>query len=128
MLTFNKSYFRLAILLFIIEVLIALFVRDNFIRPYFGDVLVVMLLYCFFKSFFRMRVLTAALFVLVFSFGIECFQFLQIVEKLDLENSVLASTIIGTSFAWQDLLAYVAGLIIVLIAEKYWHKKSTTSK
>lgn len=75
-----------------------------------------------------MRVLTAALFVLVFSFGIECFQFLQIVEKLDLENSVLASTIIGTSFAWQDLLAYVAGLIIVLIAEKYWHKKSTTSK
>ena len=31
--------------LFIVETLIALFVRDAFIRPYMGDVLVVILIY-----------------------------------------------------------------------------------
>ena len=41
MLRFNKTYFLLTILLFCTEVIIALFVHDNFIRPYFGDVLVV---------------------------------------------------------------------------------------
>ena len=32
--------------LFVVETLIALFVRDAFIRPYMGDVLVVILIYC----------------------------------------------------------------------------------
>ena len=50
MLTFRKTYFILSILLFIIEVLIALFAHDEFIRPYVGDLLVVVLLYCLVKS------------------------------------------------------------------------------
>lgn len=37
--------------LFIVETLIALFVRDAFIRPYMGDVLVVILIYCFARIF-----------------------------------------------------------------------------
>ena len=37
--------------LFIVETLIALFVRDAFIRPYMGDVLVVILIYCFVRIF-----------------------------------------------------------------------------
>ena len=38
-------YFWIFLLLLIIEVLIALFVHDRFVRPYIGDVLVVMVLY-----------------------------------------------------------------------------------
>ena len=41
---FNKIYFRLTVILFLIEVAIALFIKDRFIRPYLGDVLVVMLI------------------------------------------------------------------------------------
>ena len=123
MLTFNKKYFALTILLFAIEVLIALFIHDNFIRPYLGDVLVVVLIYCFIKSFLKLQVLLVAVFVLAFSFSIELLQYLNIVEKLGLENSKLARTVIGTSFAWIDLITYVVGIFIVLVAEKHWQKE-----
>jgi len=123
MLTFNKNYFGFAILIFFIEVLIALYINDSFVRPYLGDVLVVILIYCFLKSFLKLPVLTAAIAVLVFSFTIEFLQFLNIVEKLGLEKSKIARTVIGTSFSWIDLLTYIIGITIVLIIEKYWLKK-----
>ena len=78
MLTFKKNYFTAAILLFVVEILIAVFVHDNFVRPYFGDVLVVILIYCFIKSFLKLLVLPAVLLVLIFSFSIEFLQYLNI--------------------------------------------------
>ena len=124
MITFNKNYFGLATLVFGIEVLIALYVTDTFVRPYLGDVLVVILIYCFLKSFLKLPVLTVSLFVLALSFAIEFLQFLNIVEKLGLENSKVARTVIGTSFSWTDLLAYIIGIAIVLLTEKYLLKKA----
>lgn len=123
MLTFNKKYFLLTILIFAIEVLIALYVHDTIIRPYIGDVLVVILIYCFIKSFLKFPVLPVAIFVLLFSFTIEFLQYFNIVEKLGLQNSKIARTVIGTSFAWIDLVCYAVGIIIVLIAEKGIIKK-----
>ncbi|MFV8374128.1 DUF2809 domain-containing protein [Flavobacterium sp. LB1P62] len=123
MLTFNKNYFGFAVLFFFIEVLIAIFINDSFVRPYLGDVLVVILIYCFLKSFLKLPVLTVALFVLIFSFTIEFFQFLNIVEKLHLEKSKIARTVIGTSFSWIDLLTYIAGIAIIIAVEKYGLKK-----
>lgn len=127
MLTFNKHYFALTILIFLVEVLIALFVNDNFVRPYLGDVLVVILIYCFIKSFLKLPVLTVAVFVLIFSFTVEFLQFLNIVEKLHLEKSKIARTVIGTSFSWIDLLTYLIGIAIVILIEKYWLKKEIQS-
>jgi hypothetical protein len=127
LLAFDKNYFAVASFFFSIEVLIALYVDDNFVRPYLGDVLVVILIYCFLKSFVKLPVLTVATFVLLFAFGIEFLQFLNIVEKLGLEESKIASTVLGTSFAWIDLLTYIIGIAIVLIVEKYWHKKALKS-
>lgn len=124
MITFNKHYFILTILLFIIEILIALYIHDTIIRPYIGDVLVVILIYCFIKSFLKLPVLPVAVFVLLFSFCTEFLQYLQIVEKLGLQNSTIAKTIIGTSFAWIDILCYIAGICIVLIAEKGFKKNN----
>ncbi|HEU4790698.1 MAG TPA: DUF2809 domain-containing protein [Flavobacterium sp.] len=123
MITFNKNYFGFTILIFSIEILIALYVADRFIRPYLGDVLVAILIYCFLKSFLKLPVLTVAITVLAFSFTIEFLQFLNIVEKLGLEKSKIARTVIGTSFSWIDLLTYTIGIAIVSIIEKYWHKK-----
>jgi hypothetical protein len=123
MLTFNKNYFVFAILFFLIEVLIALFVNDNFIRPYLGDVLVVILIYCFLKSVLKLPVLPVAIFVLIFSFAIEFLQFLNVVKMLHLEKSKIAKTVIGTSFSWIDLLTYIVGITIVIVIEKYGLKK-----
>lgn len=118
MFTFRKNYFFFSILLLIVEVLIALYVHDNFVRPYIGDVLVVVLLYCFLKAFVKIPVIPAAIIVLIFSFVIETLQYFNIVDRLGLGHSKLARTVIGTSFAWEDIWAYIAGFIIILLAER----------
>ena len=97
--------------------------KDDFVRPYLVDVLVVILIYCFIKSFFKLPVFALAVFVLIFSFTVEFLQFLNIVDKLHLEKSKIARTVIGTSFSWIDLLTYIVGIAIVIIIEKYWLKK-----
>ena len=118
MFTFRKNYFFFFILLFVVEVLIAVYVHDNFVRPYIGDVLVVVLLYCFLKAFVKVPVMPAAIVVLIFSFVIETLQYFNIVDRLGLGHSKLARTVIGTSFAWEDIWAYIAGFILILIAER----------
>lgn len=116
-LKFNRLYFALAVLLFGIEILIAKFAHDQIIRPYLGDLLVVILIYCFVKAFLDTPYLITALAVLAFSFLIETLQYFHIVNILGLEKSTFARTVIGTSFEWMDLVAYVLGIAIVIYLE-----------
>ena len=119
----NATYFRLASLIFTVETLIALYVQDTIIRPYIGDVLVVILIYCFIKSFLEVKVLLTALFVLLFAFSIEFLQYMNIVEKLSLQNSKIARTLIGTSFSWADILTYIIGIVMVILVEYFLRKE-----
>ncbi|WP_373513520.1 DUF2809 domain-containing protein [Persicitalea sp.] len=118
MLTFNKKYFLLTITLFLIEVFIALYVHDNFIRPLFGDFLVVILVYRFIRSFLQISVIAAAISALLFSYFVEIAQYFNMVEVLGLQKSRLARTVIGTSFAWEDIVAYTLGIVFVILVEK----------
>jgi len=122
MLTFNLKYFLLAIIFFITEVFIALFVHDGFIRPYVGDYLVVMLIYCAVKTFVKASPLKTAAGVLIFSYVIEVLQYLDIVERLGLSGNVIAKTVIGYGFEWWDILAYTLGVITILIMEQQTKK------
>ncbi|WP_113663090.1 ribosomal maturation YjgA family protein [Pedobacter nanyangensis] len=115
---FNSSYFVLAAIFFIIEVLIALFVHDQIIRPYIGDVLVVMLIYCFVKAFFNFPVLNTTIGVLLFAYLIETLQYFQFVKRIGMEHSRLANVVIGNYFAWEDIIAYSIGAVIILLAER----------
>ena len=117
-LKFNLKYFLLAILLFAIEVLIALYVHDQIIRPYFGDVLVILLMYYAFKAVLDYPVQPTAIAVLIISFIIEGLQYLNIVEKLGLQDNKIAATVIGTSFSWVDICAYIIGFCFVLFLER----------
>lgn len=117
MFTFNKKYFLLTILLLFIEIIIALYFHDRIIRPYVGDLLVVILIYCFCKSFLNTPVITTAIAVLIFAYLIELLQYLNFVKFIGLQNSKLANTIFGYSFEWIDMLAYTLGIGIVLIVE-----------
>jgi hypothetical protein len=114
----NKTYFTLTLLLFLTEVLIALYVRDSIIRPYGGDYLVVILIYCSFKSFGSFPVYPTGIAVLLFSYIIEVLQYFKLIYLLGLEHSVPAKILIGTSFAWTDLVAYTLGIATVFIVEK----------
>lgn len=125
-LCFHKTYFLLFVLIFLIEVLIALYVNDDFIRPYFGDVLVVILIYCFLKAFLNIRTLPAAIGVLLFAFIVETLQYFKIIEVIGLQDVKLARVVIGTSFAWMDIWCYVAGFVIIICTEHLLRKGASS--
>lgn len=118
MFKFNPTYLILTLILFSIEICIALFVHDQFIRPYLGDFLVVVLIYCFVKSFLNTPVVPTAIGVLLFAYTVEVLQYFKLVELLGLQHSRAARIIIGSSFEWQDMLAYTTGIIAVILIEK----------
>ncbi len=116
-LKFNKTYSIIALTIFVIEVLIATYLKYGFIRHTFGDYLVVILLYCFFKSFINTTPIIVAIPVLIFAYIIELLQLINILEMLNLNNNHLAKLILGSTFQVSDLVAYSLGIITVLIIE-----------
>lgn len=120
---FNRKYFLFAIVLFIVEVCIAKYAHDAIVRPYVGDLLVVILLYCMAKSILNTDPYKTAIAVLFFAYFIELLQYLQIIKWLGLEHNALARTIIGTSFEWIDMMAYTIGTAIVIICIKIFSPK-----
>lgn len=118
MIHFSKTYFIPAVLLFITEVLIAIYAHDKIIRPYVGDLLVVMLLYCLVKSFLNLPVKATAIVVLLFSYLVETLQYFNIVQRIGLAHSTFANIVIGNYFTWADILAYTLGILLVLTIEK----------
>ena len=118
MLKFRPAYFILTIILLITEICIAKFFHDGFIRNNLGDFLVVILIYCFIRSFFNLSVLSTSIAAVVFSYAVELSQYFKVVEKLWLQNSKIARIVMGTSFEWADILAYTLGIGFVLLIEK----------
>ncbi|MGD1860227.1 MAG: DUF2809 domain-containing protein [Leptolyngbyaceae cyanobacterium] len=115
---FSVYYLSWTIALFWVELGIALFVDDAFVRPYVGDVLVVILIYAFVRTFFKVAIAPTALGVLLFAFGVEILQYFDIVEVLGLGENAITRTIIGTTFVWKDWVAYTVGMVILLALEK----------
>ena len=117
-LRFNPRHFILMIIIFIVEVCIAVFVHDNFIRPFVGDIIVVWFMYYFIRAFVECKVLYVAFFTLAFSFFVEIGQYFNLITILGLQESNLARIVMGTSFSWWDLLCYVIGFGFLFIFDK----------
>lgn len=107
----------LTVVLIAIEIIIAALFHDRIIRPYIGDVLVVILLFCFCKTFIKGSSVTIALAVLIFACVIETLQYFQFINFLGLQKSGLAGLILGHSFDWADIICYIIGFVIVLFIE-----------
>lgn len=120
MFRFNSRFFGYTLALFVIETLIAVYVHDNFVRPYVGDYLVVMLLYCALRAFSNASPLKIAVAVLLFAYFIELLQYFHLVDRLGLAGNTVARTIIGYGFEWLDLLAYTLGIITILLLEYFF--------
>lgn len=117
MLKFNLKYFIGFITLFIMEVLIALYAHDEFVRPLLGDFLVVILLYCLVKSIIKKQETEIALFVLIFAYLVELGQYYGFVERIGLGDNQLANIVFGNFFSWVDIVMYTLGIILVLTFE-----------
>lgn len=97
------------LVIFCIEVLIALYVCDNFVRPYIGDVLVVVLVYSFVRIFLPTGIPRMPFYVFLFACFIEVMQYFQLVETLGITNR--AAKIILGSMHKPRLRRYSSGLI-----------------
>ncbi len=120
---FDRKYFALALLLFAVEILIALYFTDRVIRPFVGDALVVILLYCFVRSFLKINHLKTAGGAFIFACLIEICQYFDYVKLLKLENNRVLSVLMGSTFEWLDFAAYAAGFLIVLLCEKIYRSE-----
>ncbi len=115
---FSQKYFFWSFTLFLVLVYIALFVNDQFVRPFLGDVIVVGWLYLCLKSFTKFNSYMLAHFVLLIAYVVEASQYLNLVTLLGLKHIDAVRIILGATFDWLDLLAYTIGWSCILFIER----------
>lgn len=125
---FNRSYLILTLILFITEVLIGVYLHDRLIRPFGGDLLVVILIYCLIKSLFKTPWLKTAFGTLIFSYIVEISQYFNLLSYLNLQNSKVAGILLGHSFSWGDMLCYTIGISIVISIELLYSQPNNLPK
>ena len=118
----KKRLLFLALTLFLIgvEVLIALYVHDRFIRPFFGDVLVAVLLCAAVRVIVPDRPLWLPAGVFLFCTGVEIlqyFQYFSLPQRLGLYRIPWIKVLLGSSFDFRDILCYAAGCAAFAAAE-----------
>lgn len=116
---FSHRHALLALLLFGIELLIGTLLDDGFIRPFVGDVLVVMLIYCLIRTWIRLPAIPLASAVLLFATLVETGQYFHLADRLGVGHIPLARILIGSTFDPKDLLAYLAGTLITCTLSRF---------
>lgn len=116
----RKTYLISFLVLLLVEISIAIWIKDDFIRPYLGDFLVVILIYSFLMSISRISVLKGLIAVLLFSFAVEFFQMINIVKVMQYQPPEVVMIALGSSFSTWDLLAYSLGIIFTAGMEYYY--------
>lgn len=115
-------YILLTFLLLSIEVIIALYVHDDFIRPYIGDILVVILLYMLIRICFPKGIRLLPLYIFLFSILTEWLQYIQIVKLLGLSDVTFFRVLIGSTFDWKDIICYGIGCFFCFIIPLTYHQ------
>ncbi|GGG35190.1 hypothetical protein GCM10011344_39990 [Dokdonia pacifica] len=82
--------------------------------------LVVILIYCFVRTFIKTSYLKAIIGVLFFAYVVEAIQATSFIHWIGLSNNQIAKIILGTTFDWKDIVAYSIGGVLILIFEKYY--------
>lgn len=99
------------------EIYIGACVRDDFVRPYVGDVLVTALLGCLVRTVWPDRWKLLPVWVFLFALAVECSQLLNLPRLLGLEGTVLA-VMMGSSFSRADILCYALGCILFWLFDR----------
>ena len=116
------------LLLLLTEVFIALYVHDDFIRPYVGDVLVVIVIYTFIRMIIPEKCRLLPLYIFIFAAGVELLQLAKIVEILGVEDNTFLKTLIGSVFDVKDIVCYAVGCVILGVYEWRRTRKDTARK
>lgn len=114
----RRRYALIFFALLAVEVFIALFVHDRFIRPYVGDVLVVVVLYALMRVLWPRGKPWLAAAVTAFACCVELGQAVGLVELLGLGHIRFFRVLLGATFDWHDLGCYLAGGGLCLLWER----------
>ena len=121
-------YLVLFTVLMLTEIFIALFVKDNFIRPYVGDILVTVLICNFVRIFIPQGIKLLPVYVFIFATAVEIAQYFDIVKILGFENNRFLSTLIGRTFSLHDIFCYAIGCVMFFIADIFIHRHFSKTK
>lgn len=116
--TLRPAHLFIALAVLAIEIIIATCVHDTFIRPTVGDFLVVILIHFTLRAFLRIGIATAAWATLLFSFAVEGTQALGLIHRLGLTDNTAAKLILGNTFQWSDLVAYILGVLYAVAIDR----------
>jgi len=104
--------------LFIVLVFIAAYVRDAVVRPYVGDLLVVICLYFLVRGATGAGKYWTAGAVFLLAAIIEYAQTLQLLSWLQLSDVPIVKIVLGSTPDPLDMLLYLTGILIVLLADR----------
>ncbi len=124
----NRLYYFLALF---ITLILGILSRKTTVVPLFiGDILYAVLIYFGFRFLIiKSKKSTSLLFSLLFCFGIEFLQLVQIDWLIAIRKTTLGHYILGQGFLWLDLLCYVIGtLLAFLIDWKFIKTQNLNSK
>ena len=119
----NLTYLLIFVLLLTAEILIAIFVHDDFVRPYIGDVLVTGVICSFFRVFFPTKPKSLPILTAIFAAGVEFLQYFDFVSFLGLADNRFFSILIGRTFDPADIICYFIGGLIFCAAEYFARRK-----
>ena len=105
-----------------IEIGIAVFVHDAFVRPYVGDMLVTLLLCCMCRVALPDKVRLLPVFVFIFAACVEIGQYFDIVALLGLADNCFLSIVLGRTFSWMDLVCYTGGCMAAFALDEIIRK------
>lgn len=115
----NRIKYAVAfILLVLIEIFIALYVHDEFIRPYVGDILVVGVIYCAIRMVFSKKFKMLPLWIFLFAAFVEFLQYIGIVNILGLHGNAFCRVAMGSVFDWKDIICYGVGCMLLVLYER----------
>ena len=114
----RRYYLLTFIILLSIEIVIALFINDRFIRPYVGDVLIIILMYTFVRGIKQKLIRFLPIYLLLFAVSVEVVQYFDLIQMLNIKDNILLATIIGSTFDIKDIVCYLVGTIVIVIWEK----------
>lgn len=111
------------IIIFLIEVFIAIYIHDNFIRPYIGDVLVIICIYLLAKAIFLNKFKHLSLYILILAIIVEIMQYFNLSNLISNNNRVI-KIILGSTFDIKDIICYVIGYTIIVLIERLRKEKN----
>lgn len=107
----------LHLLLLCAEIAIGMFVQDAFVRPYVGDILIIVLLCCLVRIAVPKKPVCLGLYMIFVGAAAELLQLIHLDRLLHAEGTLLG-VILGSTFDIMDLFCYAAGGVLFFLAER----------